>query len=1222
MEAKFLVDTGSTKTLIKPTLAQNYYKNYIEETPFVINTAHQQSLHKHSITIPVWDLFNVEGEQKFHLFDFNPKYDGLIGIDFLQKLQAKIDLIKNELITPYATIPLKNLQDETPCIKKKYEYTIPSRCEKIIKIPTDTDTDNGYINHMQFENGLEIPSCIVTSQNYECFTTILNTSCQDVDITFKEPLKLLEIEENIEINHREELCQPSTYYDKLLKENLKNLRLDHTNKEEYDAIRKLCYEFRDIFHCKDIPLGYTGEIKHVIRTTDDKPIYTKSYRLPPIHNEEVKNQINNMLEQNIIRESISPWSSPIWVVPKKLDASNIRKWRLVIDYRRLNEKTVEDKFPIPNIEDILDKLGRANYFTTLDLASGFHQILVDENSVEKTAFSTPQGHFEFLRMPFGLRNSPSTFQRTMNHILRGLTEQQCMVYLDDIIIFSTSLQEHLGRLKNVFQRLRAANLKVQLDKSEFLRTEVNYLGHIITPQGIRPNNEKIRVIENYPIPCTTKEIKAFLGLLGYYRKFIRNFASLTKPLTRCLKKGANIEHNEDFITAFNKCKKILCHDPILQFPDFSKEFNLTTDASNIALGSVLSQGCPPNDKPVAYASRTLSDTETKYSTVERELLCLLWACKHFRPYLFGRRFKIYTDHRPLTWLFSLKDPSSKLARWKIKLQEFDFEVIYKKGSQNVVADALSRITAHPMTIQGTSKETDNASIVPQVDDIDFENALRDLTDNPNIEPNNEVINEIIQDLENIDQADTNPNDEQSDTLTQTAHTNANDEPTKSIEIIESIVNSKPNQIIVNTGFGNRIRTKRSRVEGKDYVETQIPKDDNYDIILNFLKEYTTGKKTYHMWFDQDKMYQDFTKVYVDNFADGGPKLIRCTKKVVNVPMEDRLQAIRNYHESKTNHRGISETLKRIKEKYYWLNLQNDVTRYINNCEKCRSNKYERHTPAIKDLLTETFLKPFENLHIDTFIIDGNSYLTIIDSFSKLGQAYKILGKNGTEIAEKIMEFIKHYGAPTQITYDGGPEFSNAVVKELLEAHKIKLHITTPRHHESNALIERLHSTLLEHYRLLEGPADERMQQAIIAYNNTIHSSTNLTPLEIVLGHTATRNPFDMLYTKEYYQDLVNKHVKAMEEVYNKLHDKLRQEKTKRTEKQSKEDTSFKIGDTIYTRTYNRNKKVRRFIGPWKIIKLLEHNKCQIEHLKTNKKKTVHLADISRPVAGSPPSPST
>lgn len=156
----------------------------------------------------------------------------------------------------------------------------------------------------------------------------------------------------------------------------------------------------------------------------------------------------------------------------------------------------------------------------------------------------------------------------------------------------------------------------------------------------------------------------------------------------------------------------------------------------------------------------------------------------------------------------------------------------------------------------------------------------------------------------------------------------------------------------------------------------------------------------------------------------------------------------------------------------------------------------------------------------------------------------------------------------------------------------------------------------------EGPADERMQQAIIAYNNTIHSSTNLTPLEIVLGHTATRNPFDMLYTKEYYQDLVNKHVKAMEEVYNKLHDKLRQEKTKRTEKQSKEDTSFKIGDTIYTRTYNRNKKVRRFIGPWKIIKLLEHNKCQIEHLKTNKKKTVHLADISRPVAGSPPSPST
>jgi hypothetical protein len=316
---------------------------------------------------------------------------------------------------------------------------------------------------------------------------------------------------------------------------------------------------------------------------------------------------------------------------------------------------------------------------------------MEPNDDPKTAFLTDTGHYEFKRIPFGLKNAPSTFQRVMNNVLRVLQNEICSLYLDDIIIFSTYLQEHVDRLKSVFERLRQSNFKVQLDKSEFLHKEVAYLGHKITSEGVKPNPDKVDAVKKFPIPKTPRDIKSFLGLAGYYRRFIKDFAKITKPLTLCLKKGAKVVHSPQFVESFNHLKELLINAPILRYPDFEKPFVLTTDASNIALGAVLSQNDPPNDLPVAFASRTFNETEQKYSTIEKELLGIVWACKYFRPYLYGRKFKIYTDHRPLVWLMNLKEPNSKLVRWRLKLEEFDYEIMYKKGKKNTNADALSRI---------------------------------------------------------------------------------------------------------------------------------------------------------------------------------------------------------------------------------------------------------------------------------------------------------------------------------------------------------------------------------------------------------------------------------------------------------------------------------------------------------------------------------------------------
>lgn len=280
-----------------------------------------------------------------------------------------------------------------------------------------------------------------------------------------------------------------------------------------------------------------------------------------------------------------------------MDNSKCKKWRIVIDYRKLNAVTINDKFPIPNIDGILEKLGRAQYFTTLDLAKGFHQIPMSKEDQKKTAFSTPFGHYEYRRMPFGLKNAPATFQRLMNSILSKFIGKICVVYMDDILIFSSSLQEHINSLNKILRTLEEAGLKIQFDKCNFLKKETEYLGHILTRGGVKPNPKKIESIKELKLPTTQKQIKSFLGITGYYRKFIKDYAKIAIPFTQCLKKGARINVlNPNYIVAFEKLKSILTEHPILKYPDFQKQFKLITDASNFALGAVLTQeGHPIKD---------------------------------------------------------------------------------------------------------------------------------------------------------------------------------------------------------------------------------------------------------------------------------------------------------------------------------------------------------------------------------------------------------------------------------------------------------------------------------------------------------------------------------------------------------------------------------------------------------------------------------------------------
>lgn len=623
---------------------------------------------------------------QFHIVqeNFPIQQSGILGSQFLRQNSVNLDYLNKRLQLQNMFIPF----DEPEKITVHARTANPFH----VKI-ANPEIQKGYVPPLRVCKGIFVGNAIVSNDKGRAYLRIFNTTNEDLDIEVPT-IRLEEFEQDTN-DSTPTLVHEETTEDERYQKILKTLRLDHLYPQERNYIERLVKQNSDRFHLPEDPLQETDAMEHTIHTTDDLPINTRQYKFPPIHKEEINRQVNELLEKEIIEPSKSPYNSPVWIVPKKADSKGNKRWRMVIDYRALNEKTIGDAYPLPNINEILDQLGSAKYFSIFDLASGFHQIPMNPKDAPKTAFSTPYGHYQFKRMPFGLRNAPATFQRLMNNVLSGLQGNELFVYLDDIVIYARSLEEHEHKFNRLMERLREANLQLQPDKCEFLRKEVVYLGHIISEEGVKPDPQKISAVKDFPTPRNQKNIKQFLGLAGYYRRFIPNFSKTAKPLTDLLRKTVPFEWGPNQTKSFNILKEALISEPILQYPDFNREFNLTTDASGYAIGGVLSQGQIGKDLPIAYASRLLNRAEQKYSTIEKECLAIVYCTSHFRPYLYGQKFKIITDHKPLVWLHSIKDPSSRLWKWKLKLSEYEYEVIYKEGRANANADALSRNPPKP-----------------------------------------------------------------------------------------------------------------------------------------------------------------------------------------------------------------------------------------------------------------------------------------------------------------------------------------------------------------------------------------------------------------------------------------------------------------------------------------------------------------------------------------------
>ncbi|KAG5847077.1 hypothetical protein ANANG_G00122120 [Anguilla anguilla] len=448
-------------------------------------------------------------------------------------------------------------------------------------------------------------------------------------------------------------------------------------------LRELLDRNRDVF--SDLP-GRTSITEHDIVTEPGKKVRLRPYRIPEAQREAIREEVRKMLQMGVIEESRSSWSSPIVIVPKP-DGSR----RFCNDFRKLNEISRFDAYPMPRVDELIERLGPARFLSTLDLTRGYWQVPLSPQAKEKTAFVTPDGLFQYRVLPFGVHGAPATFQRLMDQVLRP-HQEYAAAYLDDIVVHSANWKVHLARLEAVLGALREAGLTANATKCRLGLEEADYLGYTVGRGCVKPQPTKVESIATWPKPLTKKQVRTFLGLVGYYRQFIPNFASIATPLHDLTSKNRpnRVSWTAETEAAFGTLRQTLCSEPVLVTPAFDQTFVLQTDASMGGIGAVLSQIREGAEHPVTYISRKLMKHERNYATVEKECLAVKWAMDKLRYYLLGREFVLVTDHAPLKWMAVNKDNNSRVTRWFLSLQNFRFKVEHRSGKLHGNADALSR----------------------------------------------------------------------------------------------------------------------------------------------------------------------------------------------------------------------------------------------------------------------------------------------------------------------------------------------------------------------------------------------------------------------------------------------------------------------------------------------------------------------------------------------------
>ena len=829
-----------------------------------------------------------------------------------------------------------------------------------------------------------------------------------------------------------------------VKVNRENLSLS-----ELEQANSLLSKWSHIFSKSFKDLGRATTVEHEIRLTDDVPFKDPYRRIPPAMYEEVRQHLREMIEAGAIRKSNSPYSSNV-VLCRKSDGS----LRFCIDFRKLNNKTVKDAYNLPRVDDAIDSLLGARYFSKLDLRSGYWQVEVREEDKHKTAFSVGNlGFFECNRMPFGLTNAPATFQRLMEACMGELHLQHCLIFLDDTLVFSKTFSEHLERLEGVFDRLAKHNLKLKPSKCEFFTSSVRYLGHIVSDKGIETDPDKTSALETWPVPQNVKALRSLLGFTGYYRRFVKDYSKLVKPLNDLLighptNKASKAKRKKvpwvwgyEQQVAFESIIAKLTSPPILAYADFKKPFIVNIDASGDGLGAVLYQVQDGKERVVAYASRGLRSSERNYPAHKLEFLCLKWALSDkFHDYLYGNCFEVRTDNNPLTYVLTSAKLDATGHRWLASLANYTFKLTYRAGRSNADADGLSRRPVTQMFPEVVKAITNSALVsrceLPLAESIVLSQKAT-LTppsqpDMPNFQSPGKIhwVNEQRKDL----------------TIT------------KVIDLLQS---------------GCKPKSDELAGESED-LTCYLKEWKRFEIRKGVL--YRKGV------VDGENVYQ------------------------LVLPVHFREKAMEYIHDE-VGHQGRDRTLWLARHRFYWPFMDNDIETKVKTCGRCIRRK-TKATPSATLIPIETS-RPLELVCIDFLQLDRSKggyedVLVITDHFTRFAMAIPTRNQTAATTAKALYEqFIVHYSFPERIHSDQGGNFESKVIRELCKLAGIQKSRTTPYHPMGNGMVERFNQTLIKIIGTLQDHQKSDWKSYIPAlvqaYNSTKHESTGYAPHFLMFG---------------------------------------------------------------------------------------------------------------------------
>lgn len=880
----------------------------------------------------------------------------------------------------------------------------------------------------------------------------------------------------------------------------------------------------EVFAVDELSLGHTTAVKHHIRLQDQTPFKERPRPIHPSDREAVKQHLRELLDAGIIRESESPFASPVVLVRKKNG-----KIRLCIDYRKLNTRTIKDAYALPNIEETFSALSGARWFSVMDLRSGYYQVEMAEEDKPKTAFTCPLGFYEFNRMPQGVTNAPSTFQRLMERCVGDLHLSEVLVFLDDLIVFSETLEEHETRLMKVLHRLKDYGLRLSPEKCYFFRSSVKYLGHVVDAQGVHTDPDKVSTLKDWPCPRNREELKRFLGFAGYYRRFVEGYSKIAKPLNaltvgyytvkkrgkaykrdrpkNCVHPKAPFdeEWTSECETAFRTLIDKLTSAPVLAFADPRLPYVLHTDACCEGLGAALYQEQGGKLRVIAYASRGLSKSEKNYPTHKLEYLALKWAiCEKFNDYLYGTDFTVLTDNNPLTYVLTSAKLDAAGHRWLAALSTFRFNIKYRAGHTNRDADGLSRRPHAP----------------PQEDE-DF------IQEKERIEA---MAKRILEGEEK---------EIPTDAISALCHRHTVISPQLPVlaESLATDASSVP-ELFVSQG--------QSTLPGmtKECWHKAQREDPSIRKIIAFLdcarkpsfKTVSTEEPEVKLLLREWNRLEQRDGILYRRCYDRGDIIYQLV-----LPAQYRERALHGLHDE-VGHLGPERVLSLARARFFWPRMKESIDKKCQTCGRCTRRKAQPQRAAPMVNIKTTY--PLQLVCMDYLSLEPDSHdtrniLVITDHFTKFAVAVPTKDQKARTVARALWEnFLVHYGFPSRLHSDQGRDFESHTIKELcslIGADKVR---TTPYHPQGNP-VERFNRTLLSMLGTLEEKDKQHwrdfVKPLVHAYNCTRNDTTGYSPYELMFGRQPTL-PVDLILGTKPLTETHKTHSEYVQNLRQRLHE--------------------------------------------------------------------------------------